>query len=115
MFEGMIIKTFTETDVSAYARMIRDSGYKPIIRSDYIRVGAKLDNGKIDTKMLGNLIYTKRKAKKLKRDDLSKMICIRTETIFNWELGRTMPQKSVLEDLMNILDITEGEIKECRM
>jgi len=115
MFEGMIIKTFPDTDVPAYARMIRSHGYKPIIRRDYIRVGGKIDDGKIDRLKFGNLIFHKRRLKKLKRDDLSRMLCIRTETIFNWELGRTMPKKSVVEDLMIILDITEGEISECRM
>ena len=36
--EGMIIKTFPDTDIRAYTRMIQESGYRPIVGSDYIRV-----------------------------------------------------------------------------
>ena len=112
LYTGLKIWTFPETDVKAYARMIRSEGFKVIVEKNYILVGDEIRIGTIDSIALGNLIKKKRLSKGISRDTLADLLGVSRGTIFNWEIGRTKPQRRNLEEIETILNITEGEL-EC--
>lgn len=113
--EGMLIHIFPDTDAEAYVRMIREYGYRADVYRDHIRVGKPLKFRKLDTVKLSNLIRQKRMLKKMTMTDLANKLATRTETVFGWEMGRSIPRNDFLDDLIIILDITEGELEECRI
>lgn len=112
--EGMVIHTFPDTDSEAYVRMIREYGFRAEIYKDHIRVGKPLRFRKLDTVKLSNLIRQKRMLKKMTMTDLANKLQTRVETVLGWEMGRSIPRNDFLDDLIIILDITEGELEECR-
>ena len=112
LYTGLKIWTFPETDVKAYARMIRSEGFKPIIEKNFILVGEEIYIGTLNSIALGSLIKKKRLAKGISRETLADYIGVARETIFNWEVGRTKPRRCYLEELKSYLNITEGEL-EC--
>ena len=110
---GEKIWTFPDTDVEAYAKMIREEGFQAIITKNYILVGEEKYIGTFDSVALGNLIKTKRLYWGVTRKKMAYHLHITEDTIFNWEIGRTKPQKTNLEAVKKYLGITEGELKEC--
>ena len=110
--EGMIIKTFPDTDIRAYTRMIQESGYRPVVGSDYIRVGKPYLYNKIKPRDFAKLLRDKRKAKGITREELGKMVGVSYQSVFDWEVGRRTPRHETLKKLKFILDISEGEL-EC--
>jgi hypothetical protein len=112
--EGMVIHTFPDTDSEAYVRMIREYGFRAEIYKDHIRVGKPLRFRKLDTVKLSSLIRKKRMLKKMTMTDLANKLQTRVETVLGWEMGRSIPRNDFLDDLIIILDITEGELEECR-
>lgn len=112
--EGMLIHIFPDTDAEAYVRMLREYGYRAEVYKDHIRVGKPLKFRKLDTVKLSSLIRRKRMLKKMTMTDLANKLQTRVDTVLGWEMGRSIPRKDFLDDLSIILDITEGEIEECR-
>ena len=112
--EGMVIHIFPDTNADAYVRMIREYGYRAEVYKDHIRVGKPLKTRKYDTVKLGRLIRNKRKLQKKSVLDLAEQLQTCTETVHRWEMGRSRPRRDFLEDMIIILDITEGELEECR-
>lgn len=110
--EGMIIKTFPDTDIRAYTRMIQENGFRPIGGSDYIRVGKPYLYNKIEPRDFAKLLRDKRRAKGIKREELGKMVGVSYQSVFDWEVGRRTPRHETLKKLKFILDISEGEL-EC--
>ena len=110
---GEIIWTFPDTDVEAYAKMIRNEGFNVTITKNYILVGEERIIGSFDSVALGRLIKLKRLAKGVSRITMAEDIRVAQETVFNWEIGRTKPQRANLDAIKKYLNITEGELKEC--
>ena len=96
--EGMIIKTFPDTDVHAYVRWIRENGFKADIYRDYIRVGKRRRND-IDRNEMARLIRTSRKARKLTREELSIRLGVSVDSVYAWEKGERIPRLSTLKDM----------------
>ena len=114
MKEGDRIKTFPDTDVEAYLRCFRQQGYKCTLEDNYIVIGQKV-KWKYDSKKLGELIYSKRRAKKITRGQFAEMMQVTPNAVFSWEIGRFAPREYYLKDIVKFLDITEEELKECRI
>lgn len=112
--EGMRIKIFDNTNVESYRDLIKSCGYRCQVYKTYIRIGEPLkvfyDNG-----MLGRLINRKRRAKKMTREDLSKVLLCSTGTIYDWEAGRRRPSNHFMKQLQEILNISMGELEQCRI
>ena len=112
LYTGMIIKTFPETDVKAYVRMIQENGYRAIVNEDSIRVGMPYHDMKIDGREFARLVRRKRREKGLTREQLCKIMKVCEQTEFDWEVGRRLPRPETMTRLMNELDISKGEM-EC--
>ena len=100
--EGMKIYTFPETDVMAYASLIRDQGFKPEIYSNYIRVGAKRKR-LINKEKFSKAIRKTRKAMGINRKQLADLIGCTEDTVFSWELGKTAPNEKNMNKIIEIM------------
>ena len=112
LFEGMIIKTFPDTDIRAYSRMIQENGFRPIVGENCIRVGKPYLYNKIEQSEFARLLRQKRKAKGITREELGQFLGVCYQTVFDWEVGRRIPRSETMRKLKNYLEISEGEL-EC--
>lgn len=113
MEEGMRIKIFPDTDVMSYISLIHSEGFNCKTSGQYIYVTHKR-NKEWDKDKLGKLIRTKRQMKNMDKAKLSKALNIHVYTLDKWELGQAVPMSYNMKNLMEILNIKEREIKECR-
>lgn len=114
MKEGDRIKVFPETKVDVYLRHIRQSGYNCHLEDNFIVIGEKV-TWKYDSKKLGSLIYSKRNEKHMTRLEFAEVIEVTPNSVLSWEIGRFAPREYYLSGIKQILDITEEELKECRI
>lgn len=112
LFEGMIIKTFPDTDIRAYSRMIQENGFRPIVGENCIRVGKPYLYNKIVPSDFAKLLRKKRKEKGITREELGKFLGVCNQTVFDWEVGRRTPRSETLRKIKEYLNISEGEL-EC--
>lgn len=113
LFEGEVIKIFPETDVAAYKTWITNQGYNVIVREDYIRVGRRVRFNKYNSEKLGKLIFQHRMDMDLTHDDLSNLIKVKPDTVFEWEIGAKQPKAKNLSLLVEILDIKQEDLEKC--
>lgn len=112
--EGMKIKIFPETNVSSYIDMIHSLGFNCKKKAEYILItGTRKRDW--DKEKLGRLIRKKRKALHIDREELAKKTKVHEQTVFNWEVGRTVPVPYNINEIKKILDINEEELEECRI
>ena len=115
LYEGERIKIFPETQVEAYKTWINDEGFACKIRRDYIEVGKRINHRKFNEVKLGILISSRRKAKGWNRYKLARSVGVHEGTVTNWEIGIREPKRETICKIMEALNITEGELEECRM
>ena len=113
--EGMLIHIFPDTDAEAYVRMIHEYGYRADVYNDHIRVGKPFKAIKLDSAKFGRLIRMKLKKKNMTMMDLADKLQTNLITVRIWASGSRIPRKDFRDDLIVILDITEGEIEECQI
>lgn len=111
-FEGERIKLFPDTDTKSYERWIRSEGYECEIKGEYIIVLTRV-NRKYSSVLLGELIRKKRKIKGISREGLANMLLVNKETVFGWEIGRTLPNKYNMNNLIDCLDLSERDLDKC--
>lgn len=100
--EGMKIYIFPETDVSAYANLIREKGFKYEIGTNFIRVGKKRKQN-YNSEEYAKKLKKARKAAGLTRKELADKIGCAESTVFSWEIGRTAPREYNREEIEKIL------------
>ena len=61
---------------------------------------------------LGSLIAVKRTAAKYSKGQLGRLINVSTQSISNYEYGKSLPSKRKLKDLIEVLNINIEELKE---
>lgn len=110
--QGMRIKTFNDTDVLAYVNLINDNGFRANVRSGYIEVGARLKTF-YDKKELARLIRNRRVLKRLSKDMLADRLGVTRGTINCWEAGKITPNNYNMNHIMEVLNITKGELVKC--
>lgn len=113
LFEGEIIKLYPDTNVKAYKNWINDEGFNCTVYYDHIKVGARFKHKKYNPVKLGNLIRKKRNVKGWNRYKVARMVNVREDTVFNWEIGRTQPKPQRLEELITALEISKEELERC--
>ena len=113
MYPGMRIAIFPDTDVRAYIQMINGLGYHSKKYRHYIEVGEPM-KATYDRLKLARTLRRARKAK-MKREDIARIMGVCEESVYNWEIGRTIPRKSNLRDYCRIVGLTEEDIKECQV
>ena len=111
-FEGEKIKIFPDTDRKSYERWIHREGYDFETKGDYIIVLSRF-NRKYSSKLLGEMIRKKRMMKGISREALSNMIGVNMDTEFNWEIGRTLPNKYNMNILIDVLNLQERDLDKC--
>ncbi|MBO5839780.1 MAG: helix-turn-helix transcriptional regulator [Bacteroidales bacterium] len=114
LYEGEIIKIYPETDVRAYKNWIMDEGFMCKVYFDHIKVGPRFKHKKFEPGELAGLIRKKRNVKGWNRYKLARVMGVREDTVFNWEIGRTQPKPERLEELMKVLEISHDELERCR-
>lgn len=112
MYQGMMIKTFPDTDVEAYRRYIKDCGYSSSVHKDYIKVGKPLKVNALDSGKLGKILKKVRTYKKLDRKTAAERIGISEDTIYKWELGMRTPNNENLTKYCEILGIDKIELMD---
>lgn len=114
IFEGERIKVFSDTNVDAYLRYFRQRGFSCRLEDNEIVIGKKVV-WHYDSEKLGNLIYSKRRAKEMTRGQFAEIMEVTPNSVFTWEIGRFVPREYYLTKIQEILDISEGELEECRI
>lgn len=114
MREGEKIKVFSDTDVEAYLRYFNHKGYKCQVEDGYIVVGGR-KIWRYDSKKIGEVIYNKRNNLNMSRGEFAEIMEVTPYTVFTWEAGRFSPRDYYMKKIQEILDISEGELKECRI
>ena len=114
LFEGERIKIFPETNVPQYEKWISSQGYRFRRSGDYLIVLGK-DYPKYDKKQFAKLLTHRMKLKGLTEEQIATEVQVTEYTVWTWEIGRFMPSRYNLNKLMKVLDITEGDLKKCRM
>ena len=114
LYENERIKVFPDTDVEAYIRYFRNQGYLCQLEGDELVIGKRVRLTYKSTK-LGKLIYDKRNAKQIPRGKFADMLGVTVDTVFKWEIGQRKPFDYNLNHIIEILEITEEELKECQI
>lgn len=109
---GMKIKIFPETDTTAYVQMISVRGFNCEVHHDYILV--KERKKLYDSDKLGRMLRKKRIAKRIYREDLAEKLGVTEDTVRRWEYGLQTPKSARLEKIIEILEISRKELKECQ-
>ena len=112
---GEKIKIFPETDRESYARMIHDEGYRCTVHRNCIVIEGRLKE-QIDDVEFGRRLRMARKAKGIKRKDMSAIMKVAESSIFEWEVGRRHPKDKNLKLFCKLVDLDPQELKEsCRI
>ena len=106
--EGMIIKTFPDTDNRAYKELIRESGYDCKIEDGYIVVGEKLEKS-VNKEKLGRALCLARREKGLKLQEVADLIGVHWQTIYDWEVGLRQPRDINLKRFCRVVGISAKE------
>lgn len=101
MKPGDKIKIFPDTCVPAYVEFIHAEGFRCKIYRDHLLVGEPFHKP-IDRRKTGRTITQIRRKNNMSRDDMALAIGVRHETIWNWEIGRSLPDKFNQEKLKAI-------------
>lgn len=112
--ENERIKIFPDTDVDAYIRYFRNEGYSCKVEGNEIVIGKKIRLTYGSTK-LGKLIYNKRNEKKISRGEFAEKLGVSVDSVFKWEIGQRKPFDYNLNNIVEILDITERDLERCRI
>lgn len=112
--ENERIKVFPETDVDAYIRYFRNQGYSCKLEGNELVIGKKI-RLTYDSIKLGELIHSKRNARKITRGQFADMLGVTVIAVFKWEIGQRKPYDYNLNNIIRILEISEEELKKCRI
>lgn len=104
MTTGDKIFIFPETNKNAYIGMIHAAGFHCSVHHDFIEVGSPLHDH-MERQEVAKAIKKARKAKGMKREELANKLGSSIMTVFNWETGATMPNKTNREKLKNIFEM----------
>ncbi len=89
---GDRIKVFEDTDVEAYINYIEiEKGFEAELYGDYIIVGEPYVKH-IDTSYAKQIKFF-RKLRNMSREELAEACLVTEQTVWNWELGRTIPRE----------------------
>ena len=112
--EGMKIKTFPDTDVSAYVHWIRSQGFDCYVHESDIRVGRKRFSNQMNPELTGELIRQHMKNEGISQKKLCKLLIASEHTIRMWIYGDCVPRSDYRSDLSDVLNITPEEWESCR-
>lgn len=104
MKTGDRIKIFPETDKRAYIDSIHNNGFNCIVHHDYIEIGSP-SKRQIECNEYAKAIKNARKAKGMTREELAKKLGVHYQTIFNWEIGFSRPNKTNRAELNKIIEL----------
>ena len=113
--KGEQIRIFENTNVDAYARLIRDAGYKYKVGSEYITI---IGRNKIllDRMKVGRILRIARKKRGISREALSEAIGVLDKTMFEWERGYRVPCEKNLEKYCAYVGLkVKDVIEECQI
>lgn len=63
-----------------------------------------------DMKKIGNFIKKERERLNLSQDDIANKLGITRQAVSKWERGKCLPDKAIMTDLCEILEITSNEL-----
>ena len=114
LYEGERIKIFPDTNIDSYIRWIRSQGYLCHVDINEIVVDEKAFKT-IDKVALGKLINQKRTKKKITIGEFADIIQATPRTVFHWEIGRMQPREYFIEQIRDVLEISQEELEQCRI
>ena len=99
---GDKIKVFPNSNVNAYANMIREEGFRCEREGEYLVVGEKYKD--LEMAALPSTIKYARKRKGISQAQLAEMCEVTKQTVSNWKYGYTVPR-----DMDKVKEILEFE------
>jgi len=116
LFVGEEIKIYENTDVKAYTAWIISEGFNYKLLPDRILITNRMNNKvTYDHDKFSKLLRRKLEYFDMSRADLAEELGIHEDNVFRWVIGRTMPSKSHMKEIMEILDISEGDLAKCKI
>ena len=101
---GDKIKIFPETNKNQYKNMIRTMGFKCVVKNNYIIITDTVYRREEEKAVIGRSITKARRKAGLSRKEMCKKLGIKnTYTVFNWEVGRNVPNKRNQKKLKELL------------
>ena len=105
MNTGDRIKIFEDTNRLAYIDMIHDMGFNCHVRRNFIIIGERRRMSEKDKREIGRKITKAMKEKNMSRDDVAKEVGVTSYTVWNWQLGRSVPSIFNQEILKIVLGV----------
>ena len=102
MTTGDKIKLFTEQEKETYRRLLSSLGFTSYVRGKYIIVGKARRKDFEERRAIGRKITSGMKKLDLSRDELSEKLGVQYYTIWNWQLGKSSPNKANEEKLRKL-------------
>ncbi len=102
MNTGDTIRIFPETCISAYVQFIHSQGFRCKNYGDYLLVTEPLKKP-IDRRATARTITQIRRKNNLSRKDMADKLNIHEYTIWKWEVGRNLPDKTNQQQLKELL------------
>ena len=109
LYQGMIIKTFADTDIDAYRRAIKYCGFSSSVHDGYIKVGKPYVASAVNGNKLGKVLKKVRTYKRIDKRTLAEQIGVHEDTIYKWESGMRKPTD---ENLVKVCDILGIDVEE---
>lgn len=102
MKTGDKIRLFTEQKKETYRKLLMSLGFTSYVRGKYIIVGKDKRRNFEERRAIGRKLTSEMKKKNLSRDELSEMLGVQYYTIWNWQLGKSSPNKTNEEKLRKL-------------
>lgn len=112
--EGMKIKTFPDTDVTAYLHWIRSQGFNCYKVEDGIRIGSRIRPADYNSELTAKCIKKHMKEKRISKKEVARCLMTTENTVWQWVYGRRIPSPYFRQDLLDLLGITPEEWESCR-
>lgn len=102
MQTGDKIRLFDKQEEESYRRLISSMGFNSYVKGKYIVVGKARRKDFEERRAIGRKITSGMKRLDLSRDELSEKLGVQYYTIWNWQLGKSSPNKANEEKLRKL-------------
>lgn len=101
MKAGDVIKVFPDTNVYAYIQLIHSKGFRCKRRNNKLIV-LEGSRSVIDKQATARSITQIRRENNLKRAELAEKIGVTSDTVWDWEVGKTIPRATNQDKLKEL-------------